>query len=97
MLYADRGPDYDLYRRRLRERGITPKIARRSQPHGSGPGMVRWDAESANAWLRGPRRLWIRWEARDDMHDAFLQLAHCMTLARKHPAFASTPRSDVAR
>ncbi|MDX2766130.1 IS5/IS1182 family transposase, partial [Streptomyces europaeiscabiei] len=28
-----------------------------------------------------------RWEARDDMHDAFLQLAHCMVLARKHPAF----------
>jgi hypothetical protein len=24
---------------------------------------------------------------RDDMHDAFHQLAHCMTLARKHPAF----------
>jgi transposase len=36
MLYADRGYDYDLCRRRLRERGITPKIARRSQPHGSG-------------------------------------------------------------
>lgn len=35
--------------------------------------------------------------AREDMHDALLQLAHCMTLARKHPAFASTPRSDVAR
>ncbi|MDX3637611.1 IS5/IS1182 family transposase, partial [Streptomyces europaeiscabiei] len=28
-----------------------------------------------------------RWEARDDMHDAFLQLAHCMILARKNPAF----------
>lgn len=45
-----------------------------------------WVAESAIAWLHGPRRLRIRWEARDDMHDAFLQLAHCMTLARKNPA-----------
>jgi hypothetical protein len=86
-LYADRGYDHDIYRRRLRERGITPKIARRGQPHGSGLGKVRWVAESAIAWLHGPRRLRIRWEVRDDIHDAFLQLAHCMTLARKHPAF----------
>lgn len=91
MLYADRGYDYDLYRRRLRERGITPKIVQRSQPHGSGLGKVRWDAESAIAWLHGPRRLWIRWEVHDDMHDALLQLAHCMTLARKHPAFGKHP------
>ncbi|MDX3615231.1 transposase, partial [Streptomyces europaeiscabiei] len=86
-LYADRGYDYDVYRHRLRERGITPKIARRGQPHGSGLGRVRWVAESAIAWLHGPRRLRTRWEARDDMHDAFLQLAHCMILARKNPAF----------
>jgi hypothetical protein len=33
-LYADRGYDYDIYRRRLSERGITPKIARLGQPHG---------------------------------------------------------------
>lgn len=87
MLYSDRGYDYDLYHCQLRERGITPKIARRGRPHGSGPAKVRWDAESAIAWLHGPRRLRSRWEVRDDMHDAFLQLAHCMTVARKHPAF----------
>jgi hypothetical protein len=28
-LYADRGYDHDNYRRQLRERGITPRIARR--------------------------------------------------------------------
>lgn len=55
MLYADRGHDYDLYHRRLRELGITPKIVRRSQQHGSGLGKVRWNAESAIAWLHGPR------------------------------------------
>ncbi|MCC4320427.1 IS5/IS1182 family transposase, partial [Streptomyces sp. 8ZJF_21] len=44
-------------------------------------------AESAIAHLHGPRRLRMRWESRDDMHDAFLQLAHCMILARKLPAF----------
>lgn len=87
MLYADRGYDHDVYRRRLREHGIVPKIARRGQLHGSGLGQVRWVAESAIAWLHGSRRLRTRWETRDDMHHAFLQLAHCMTLARKIPAF----------
>ncbi|MFD4481520.1 IS5 family transposase [Streptomyces sp. NPDC058471] len=82
-LYGDRGYDFDVYRRRLRERNITPKIARRGQAHGSGLGRVRWVAESAIAHLHGPRRLRIRWETRDDMHDAFLQLAHCMNLARR--------------
>ncbi|OKI55807.1 transposase [Streptomyces sp. CB00072] len=82
-LYADRGYDFDVYRRRLRERNITPKIAHRGQAHGSGLGRVRWVAESAIAHLHGPRRLPIRWETRDDIHDAFLQLAHCMNLARR--------------
>ncbi len=86
-VYADRGYDHDIYRRRLRQRNITPKIARRGQPHGSGLARIRWVAESAIAHLHGPRRLRIRWETRDDLHDAFLQLAHCMTLARNLPAF----------
>ncbi len=41
-LYADRGYDHERYRRRLRERGIVPKIARRGQSHGSGLGRIRW-------------------------------------------------------
>lgn len=53
-MYADRGYDHDIYRRRLRERNIKPKVARRGQ--GSGLGRVRWVAESAIAHLHGPRR-----------------------------------------
>jgi IS5 family transposase len=34
-LYADRGYDYDCYRRQLRAKGITPFIARRGTGHGS--------------------------------------------------------------
>jgi IS5 family transposase len=41
-LLADRGYDHDVYRRRLRARGITPQIARRGTPHGSGLGAQRW-------------------------------------------------------
>lgn len=87
-LYADRAYDHDRYRDRLREQGITPRIARRGEGHGSGLGTLRWVAEAAIAWLHGPRRLRIRWETRDDMHEGFLQLAHCMILAGKLPRSA---------
>jgi transposase len=88
VVYADRAYDHDKYRRLLRAHRITPRIARRGQIHGSGLGRVRWVAEAALAWLHGPRRLRIRWETRDDIHDGFLQLACCMILARKLPAAA---------
>jgi hypothetical protein len=35
-IYADRAYDHDKYRRLVRCRRITPIIARRGQPHGSG-------------------------------------------------------------
>ena len=41
-LSADRGYDYDSHRRQLRQRGITPEIARRNTGHGSGLGRHRW-------------------------------------------------------
>ena len=44
-LTADRGYDYPAYQRALRERGITPEIARRKTKHGSGLGRVRWVVE----------------------------------------------------
>jgi transposase len=73
-VYADRGYDHDTYRRRVRELGITPKIARRGTEHGSGLGVYRWVAESAFALLHHFRRLRIRWEIRDDIHEALLAL-----------------------
>jgi hypothetical protein len=55
-------------------------------------GHVRWAVPGADlggvlAWLHGPRRLRTRWEMREDIHYGFLQLAHCMILARTLPAF----------
>ncbi|WP_318783759.1 IS5 family transposase [Plantactinospora soyae] len=74
-LYADRGYDYDTYRRQLRTKGITPLIARRGTGHGSGLGTRRWVVEQTIALLHWFRRLRIRWEIRDDIHEAFLTLA----------------------
>ncbi len=55
--------------------GITPVIARRGTEHGSGLGMHRWMVEQSIALLHWFRRLWIRWEIRDDIHESFLSLA----------------------
>jgi len=74
-IYADRGYDHDKYRTLVRDKGITPVIARRGTEHGSGLGVHRWVVEQTNALLHWFRRLRIRWEIRDDIHEAFLSLA----------------------
>ena len=74
-VYAGRGYDHDKYRRQVRGKGITPVIARRSTEHGSGLGVHRWVIEQSIALLHWFRRLRIRWEIRDDSHEAFLSLA----------------------
>ncbi|MFE0453802.1 transposase [Streptomyces sp. NPDC058914] len=78
MLFADRGYDYDKYRRLLRQRGIRPAIAERGQRHGTGLGTFRCVVERTISWLHGFRRLRIRWQRRDDIHAAFLGLAVCL-------------------
>jgi transposase len=81
-LYADRGYDHDKYRKLLHARGIRAHIGRRGTPHGSGLGVVRWAVERTIAWYHGMKRLHIRWERRDDMHEAFLNLATCIITYR---------------
>nr|WP_229878049.1 IS5 family transposase [Streptomyces humidus] len=81
-LFADRDYDHDKYRRLLRQRGICPVIAERGQPHGTGLGTFRWVVERTISWLHGFRRLRIRWERRDDIHEAFLGLAVCLITHR---------------
>jgi transposase len=81
-LYADRGYDFPVFRRRLRHRGIQPKIAKRGVPHGSGLGKVRYVVERTFAWLHGMRRLRTRYERRTDIHEAFLNLGICIIALR---------------
>jgi hypothetical protein len=83
MLYADRAYDFDVYRDRVRAKGITPHIARRGAAHGSGLGVHRWVVERAIALLHWFRRLRIRWEVRDDIHEAFMTLASAIICYRR--------------
>ena len=82
-LLADRGYDHDKYRIQVRERGIHPAIARRGTAHGSGLGALRWVVEQTISHLHGFRRLRIRWEIRDDIHEAFMTLACALICWRR--------------
>jgi transposase len=72
---GDRGYDSERHRAELRRRRITPVLARRYCPHGSGLGRTRWVVERTLAWLHRFRRLNVRYERRPCVHEAFLTLA----------------------
>lgn len=82
-LYADRGYDHDTHRRQVRAKGVRPVIGHRGTPHGSGLGVYRWVVEQTIALLHWFRRLRIRWEIRDDIHEAFLTLACAIICYRR--------------
>ncbi|TQF06409.1 hypothetical protein E6W39_34640 [Kitasatospora acidiphila] len=54
---AKRGVGTPLYRRWLRSRGITPRIARRGIESSERLGRHRWTVERTVAWRAGCRRL----------------------------------------
>lgn len=75
---ADTAYDSESHRRELRSRGIEPVIPKRNREHGSGLGVFRWVVERTLSWLHQFRRLRIRWERRDDIHEAFICLAESL-------------------
>jgi transposase len=74
-LYADRGYDSEATRWLLRWLGIEPHIAKRKTPHGSGLGKVRWVVERTIGWLKGLRRMRVRYDRSRVIQDAFTTLA----------------------
>ena len=81
-LLADRGYDFDKFRRELRKRGVKPLIARRGEEHGSGLGKERWVVERTFAWLHNLRRLRTRYERRAELHLAFMLLGCAVVCQR---------------
>lgn len=81
-LLADRGYDFDKFRRELWKRGVKPVIARRGQEHGSGLGKQRWVVERTFAWLHNLRRLRTRYERSAELHLAFMLLGCAVVCQR---------------
>jgi transposase len=77
-LYGDRGYDSQPHREELRNRGITPKIARRGTEHSSGLGIFRWVVERTQSWLHNFRKLRTRTDRDGDIHTAFVSLASAL-------------------
>lgn len=75
VLYADRGYDSEAVRVVLRWLGIEPRIARRRTEHGSRLGRVRWVVERTISWVKGLRRMRVRYDRLGVVRDAFATLA----------------------
>lgn len=73
--YADRGYDSEANRLILRWLGIEPFIAKRNTEHGSGLGRIRWVVERTNAWIKGLKRMRVRWDRLKVIQNAWNALA----------------------
>ena len=74
-LYADAGYDSDATRCILRFLGIEPHIRRKNSPHGSHLGKIRWVVERTISWVKGLRRMRIRYDRLGTMIDAWTTMA----------------------
>lgn len=73
-LHADKAYDDKKCAQALRKRGIKRRIARKGVESSEKLGRHRWVVERTLAWLAKYRRLAIRYERHDDIHEAFLHL-----------------------
>ena len=74
-LHADKAYDSRKCREALKKRGIKVRIARKGVESSEKLGKHRWVVERTLAWLaKCDRRLTIRCERRDDIHEAFLSI-----------------------
>jgi transposase len=85
-VHADKAYDTPPCRAALRQRRIKIRIARKGIESSERLGRHRWVAERTLSWISDFRRLAIRYERRDDIHEAFLHLACALICERSLPA-----------
>ena len=73
-LHADKAYDIPRCRRALMQRHIKVRIARKGHESSQKLGRHRWVVERTLAWLNRFRRLTVRYERRQDIHQALLSL-----------------------
>jgi transposase len=74
-LYADAGFDSEPNRSILRWLGIEPHIRYRNRKHGSHLGRVRWVVERTISWIKGLRRMRVRYDRSATSIDAWTTIA----------------------
>jgi transposase len=75
VVQADRAYHSQAVDGLLKWLGIQPRIAKRGTPHGSGLGKTRWVVERTISWVRGFRRLRVRFDRRSEIYHAWNSLA----------------------
>ena len=88
-VYGDRAYHSRKSRRELHRRRVKVRVARPSDPHGSGLGQKRWVVERTISWLHQYRRLRVRYERRADIHQAFLTIGCCLICFKQLQAAGS--------
>ena len=74
-LYGDAGFDSAPTRSILRWLGIEPHIRHRNDKHGSHLGRVRWVVERTISWIKGLRRMRVRYDRSETTIDAWTSVA----------------------
>ena len=87
-LHADKAYASRKNRAALRRRGIAPRIARPTVDSSERLGRHRWVAERSFAWLHRNRRLLVRYERGDSVHQALLTLGCALVCWHLLPADA---------
>jgi transposase len=81
-LYADAGFDSEATRIVLRWLGIEPHIRHRGGEHGSHLGRVRWVVERTISWIKGLRRMRVRYDRSGVSIDAWTTVAAAVICSR---------------
>jgi hypothetical protein len=81
-LHTDEADDHAKHRKTLRDRGMTPRIARKGIEAKEHLGRHRWVVERSIAWLLGCHRLGLRYERRADLLQGLLHLACALICLR---------------
>jgi len=74
-LFADAGYDCEATRTVLRFLGIEPHIRKSKGKHGSHLGRIRWVVERTISWLKGLRRLRVRYDRLKELIHGWINLS----------------------
>ena len=75
---ADKGYDCQATRDLLAIAGIDAHIPKRGEPQDSSLGATRWPIERTLSWIKQFRRLRIRWDRLEKVHQAFHDIANSL-------------------